>query len=189
MLRVMFLILVSFMTVSAWAAGAGEASLTDHDIQKIIYQAINVGMIIVGAVWFLAKPTRAFFIQRRTDFLAAAEKSQNIRKQAEEEREKIRQQLYKLESTAAESISRARAEAADLKGLLVREANALAEKIRKESETSAAIEVQKAKVSLRHQAIEEAAGLAEKQVSASVSSEDHARLNREFIKNIETVQP
>lgn len=193
MLRVLSALIIALLPALVFAASEGEhhgpAHLTDHDVQKIIYQAINVGAILIGLIYFLRKPIVEFFNQRRRDYQTAAARSQEIQRKAEEERKNIESQLIKLESTADESISRARAEAADLKANLINEAKLLSERLRKEAETTAIVEVAKAKAVLKEQTIEEAAKLAEKQVSTSVSADDHLRLNKEFIKNIETVQP
>lgn len=193
MLRIFSLLIMVLFPMFVFAAGGGEhhgeAHLTDHDKQKIVFQAINVGIILAGIIYFGAKPVRNFFNQRRADYLKAAEKSLELKKRAEEEKKNIQAQLTKLESTADESISRARAEAADLKNNLISEAKQLSERLRKEAESTAIVEVEKAKAVLRAQTIEESALLAEKQVATAVSTEDHARLNKEFIKNIETVQP
>lgn len=193
MIKALTTILVTVLPVLVFAASEGEhhgpAHLTDHDVQKIIYQAINVGAILIGLIYFLRKPTKEFFQQRRKDYLAAAQKSQDLQRAAEQERANIQAQLTKLENTADESISRARAEAADLKATLINEAKLLSERLRTEAQNTATIEVAKAKMALKEQTIEEAAQLAQKQVASSVSADDHARLNKEFIKNIETVQP
>lgn len=192
MLRIFSLLTMALFPMLVLAAGGahhGEAHLTEYDKQKIVYQAINVGIILAGLIYFGLKPIRNFFNQRRADYLKAAEKSLELKKRAEEEKKNIQAQLTKLENTADESISRARAEAADLKNNLVTEAKLLSERLRKEAETTAVLEVEKAKALLRVQTIEESAALAQKQVASAVSTEDHARLNKEFIKNIETVQP
>ena len=193
MTKVLTTILVTVLPVLVFAASEGEhhgpAHLTDHDVQKIIYQAINVGAILIGLIYFLRKPTKEFFLKRRQDYLAAAQKSEEIQRKAEDERKNIQAQLSKLENTAEESVSRARAEAADLKANLINEAKQLSERLRNEAQATAMIEVAKAKMALKEQTIEEAAQMAQKQVSSSVSADDHQRLNKEFIKNIETVQP
>lgn len=193
MSRILSLLFMLLFPILVFAAGGGEhggeAHLTDHDKHKIMFQAINVGIILAGILYFGTKPIKKVFLQRRADYLKAAEKSLELKKRAEEEKKNIQAQLTKLESTADESISRARAEAADLKANLINEAKQLSERLRKEAESTAIVEVAKAKALLRTQTIEEAATLAEKQVASAVSNEDHLRLNKEFIKNIETVQP
>lgn len=193
MSRTLSLLFMLLFPILVFAAGGGEhggeAHLTDHDKHKIMFQAINVGIILAGILYFGTKPIKKVFLQRRADYLKAAEKSLELKKRAEEEKKNIQAQLTKLESTADESISRARAEAADLKANLINEAKQLSERLRKEAESTAIVEVAKAKALLRTQTIEEAATLAEKQVASAVSNEDHLRLNKEFIKNIETVQP
>ena len=100
----------------------------------------------------------------------------------------IKVRLTKLASTAEESVTRARAEAADMKAQLISDAQALSSRIREEAMLSAKFEVEKAKNQLRAQMIKESIDLSRQQMSSKVSTEDHQRLQGEFITNIRGVQ-
>lgn len=188
-------VLLTFVMSSvALAAGGGghdahgPAHLDEATLQTIIYQAINVAVIVFGLIFFLRKPAKEFFANKHVAFVQAAEKAMAAQKKAEQERHEIEIQLAKLEQSRQESVSRAKAEAADLRNSLIAEANALSKRIHDESHAAAALEIEKAKVAIRQQMIEEATKLAQSQISGMVSNDDHARLNKEFIQNIEVVQ-
>lgn len=172
----------------AHGAAHGEAHLDEATLQTIIYQAINVGVIIVALVYFLRKPVKEFFANKHQTFVVAAERAQLAQKKAEDERRQIEIQLQRLEQTTQESVSRAKAEATDLRNSLVAEAQALSKRIQDEGHATAVLEVEKAKNALRIQMIDEATKLAQSEIGGAVSTDDHARLNKEFIQNIEVVQ-
>lgn len=183
------LLLVLFSGLMVWANEEhGPAELDEKTIRTIIYQAINIVAIFVGLYYFLREPIRQYFSQKHKSYVAAAEKAMTAQKMAEEERLKIQVQLSKLETTTHESLARARAEAADLRNNLVAEAQALSKRIHEETHNAAILEIEKAKNVLRQEMINEAISVAQNQIRSAVSSEDHARLNKEFIQNIEAAQ-
>ena len=139
-------------------------------------------------VYLLKAKVKKYFVDKKAEYVAAAEKSMSARKQAEEEHLQIKVQLNKLESTSDESISRAKAEAAEMKSQMLAEAQAISKRIREEAAATARLEVERAKVRLREELIAEAFVIAEAQMNSKVSKDDHARLQGEFINNIQAVQ-
>jgi F-type H+-transporting ATPase subunit b len=190
MLRTVPFLLLLLRAVSAMANEGGghhgEAELDEHTIHTIIYQCINVAMIAVGLVYFLRKPVREYFQGKHNSYVHAAEKAMAAQRRAEEERMHVEVQLAKLESTHQESIERAKAEAADLRNALIQEAREFSKRLQQETQAAAQLEIEKAKQALRQQIIQESFVLAQSQIKTAVSSEDHARLNKDFIQNIET---
>ena len=166
----------------------GPVVLDDATLKTIIYQCINVGALVIGLIYFLKTPVRQYFTEKKQSFMAAAEKAQAARKAAEYEHMQIKVQLTKLESTADETMSRARAEAADLRHQMMAEAEEMSKRIRHEGEITARVEVERAKAVLREQMIREAIHMAEQSMKEKVSREDHQRLQGDFISNIGTVQ-
>ena len=164
-----------------------DPGLTPEILKTVIYQAINVVLLFGGLVYFLKSAVQTFFKVKKSNFLAAAEKSKLARQAAEDEHLKIKVQLTKLESTADESISRAKADAAEMRKQLLVEAEALSRRIREEAASSAQLEVERAVNTLRTQLIRESVEATRIQLS-KVSSEDQSRLQGNFISNIEAVQ-
>lgn len=189
-MKKIFLTLVILLPVFAFAQehGAHAATLDGHAIKTIIYQFINIAILVGGLIYFLKDSVRAFFKEKREVYLAAAEKAQAARRAAEEEHMHIKVQLTKLESTAEETISRARAEAADMRNQMVAEAQAMSKRIKEDAEAASRLEVEKARATLRAQMIQEAGRMAEQSIKKEVSSDDHRRLQIDFIQNIEAVR-
>jgi F0F1-type ATP synthase membrane subunit b/b' len=187
--RILPLVLFAF-AASANEGGHGEhsAGLDEHTIKTIIYQAINVCALVAGLIYFLKVPVQKFFTEKKAEYVAAANRAQQARKLAEEEHLQIQIRLNKLESTADESVSRAKAEAAEMKNQLIHEASAISKRIREEAILAAKLEVEKAKHQLRDELIKEAFIQAKENLESKVSLEDHTRLQGEFINNIQAAQ-
>ena len=188
--RSLFVTLCLLASVAMAAEHGGEAhGLNEHTIHTIIFQAINVSLLFAGLVYFLRKPVKDFFKTKQQDFVATSQKALELKRVAELERADIQVKLSKLESTNDESLSRARAEAADMKKNMIAEAQALSKRIHEEAEVAAKLEVEKAKNRLRQQMIREAATIAGQQMKDKISGDDQKRLQSEFIDHIQAVTP
>lgn len=176
----------------AFSAGGehGEAhgGLTEATIKTIIYQVINVGLLLVGLVYFTRATIRTALESRKKAYLEATEKAQTALRKAEDERRELQEKMTKLEVTRRETIARAEAEAADLKKTIVEEAKQIAAGAKKEAEEATRIEVEKAKRQIREFMIEQARAAAEKQLKGGISQEDHQKLTGKFLSNIGTAQ-
>lgn len=180
------ILLTSVVALAASPGGHGGA----HGIpaKLVTYQTLNVLLLVGGLIYFLRTPLRKYFKEKRADFLSAAQKAETARKQAEEQRAQIQSRLSKLETTADESIQRAKAEAADMKKALVAEAEVLSKRIREEAQEAARLEVQKAKNELRMAIIQDSLGIARTQLATKVTAEDHKRLQSDFLSHIQEAQ-
>lgn len=167
------------------AAVFANEGLDEHTKQKIIYQAINVAILVAGCVYFLKSKIREMFAQRNSSFIQASQKAKNAIKAAENEHMELRVKLQKLESTAEDSIMRARAEAQEMKKNLILEAETISQRIRHEAQLAAELEVTKAKTMLRRKMIEDAVFHADKQIKSSITDDQHNKLQSEFVKNVE----
>lgn len=181
-----FVIFSSLAAMAAGGGGHGDA----HAIptRTIVYQTINVVLLVAGLIYFLRAPLKEYFSGKRALFLSAAQRAEAARKEAEEQRQQIQTKLSRLETTAEESVQRARAEAADMKRQLVAEAEALSKRIRDEAQEAARLEVLKAKSQIRETLMKEALDVARTQLQTRVTAEDHKRLQSDFLSHIQAVQ-
>lgn len=186
---VAILTILPFAALAAGNSHGGGHGIDDKTARTIMFQAINVVLLIGGLFYFLKDTVVSFFKDRHMGFVQAAEKAQAARKIAQDEHAQIKHQLTKLESTADESVSRAKAEAADLRNQLVTEAQELSKKIKLDAEAAAQLEIEKAKTALRNQMIKEASALAAESMKEKVTTDDHARLQADFIQNMGSVRP
>lgn len=186
-----YLIPLIVLTAAA-VTKASETTHGAHDLgqvpfKQILYQAINVLIIIVGLIYFLKDSVRKFFKDKKANYLSAAQKAETARRNAEQEHLQIQIRLSKLESSADESISRARAEAADMKKQLIADAETLSKRIRIEAEQAAQLEIERAKSQIREALIRESIKAAKTQFSSQVSNEDQLRLQSDFVSHLQAV--
>jgi F-type H+-transporting ATPase subunit b len=171
------------------ASGHDEHGGEIHVPKVVLYQAINVVLLFGGLIYFLKATVVKFYADRKAAYLAAAQKSQAAREEAEKQFVDIKHKLSQLESTTDESISRARAEAADMKHSLVKEAQEAAARIKHEAEQTAKLEVQKAQTHLREQLLKDSIAAAKAVLSKDIGSADHQKLQSEFVNKVQAVNP
>jgi F-type H+-transporting ATPase subunit b len=181
-------ILIASVLASAHEAG-GEPNLGPHELSTLKAQIFNVVLMFAGLVYFVRKPIKAFFAEKRTVFLEVAQKAQAAKEDAIRGRMEIEVRLSKLQSTTEESISRARAEAAELKNQLILEAQALSLRMRAEAQATAKHELERAKQNLRIQMISGAKQMAQAELEKKLTPEDQKRLEGEFITGLQEVRP
>lgn len=190
-MKKLFLFLLVFGTSAAFAAGGHG---TDHggpvEVPKVVlYQVINVLILFGGLFYFLKGAIVKFYAERKSGYLAAAEKSQASREQAEKQYLEIQHKLNQLQATQDDSVARAKAEAADMKQSLVKEAQEVAARIKREAEQTAKIEIQKAQTQLREQLLKDSLTAAKAVLSKDLGSADHQKLQNEFVNKVQAVNP
>jgi len=165
-----------------------EHGAVEIPVKLVTYQTINFVIMVAGLVYFLKDGVKKFFLEKKANYLNAAQKADAARKAAEDERMEIQAKLSKLESAADENLARARAEAMEMKKQLIAEADNMSRRIRDEAAHAAKFESERAKAQLREALIQESLEIARGQLSSKVTSDDHQRLQSEFLNNIQVVQ-
>ncbi|MGZ3802630.1 MAG: F0F1 ATP synthase subunit B family protein [Pseudobdellovibrionaceae bacterium] len=186
-----FLFLLVLGTSAALAAaGHGEHESGEIEIPKVVlYQVINVIILFGGLVYFLKGTVVKFYADRKAGYLAAARKSQSAREEAEKQFIDIKHKLDQLQNSEDENISRAKAEATDLKHSLIREAKEMAARIKEEAEQTAKIEIQKAQTHLREQLLKDSLEAAKAVLTKDIGTADHQKLQSEFVNKVQAVNP
>lgn len=183
--KLAFILLTLLVTAIASASsGHGEGGVP---VELVWHQTFNVVIMVGALVWFLRAPLKNHFKVRRAVFTEAAEKADLARKTAETEKSHMIAKLTKLESTAAESITRARAEAVDYKNELIREAHEVANRIKTDAEAAVKMELVKAKNEIRQEIINESIKATRAQLQSQVTTEDHDRLQSRFVDQLQVV--
>ncbi len=149
-------------------------------------QVFNVVVLLIGLVYFLAKPIRSHFQARQKDFLSVAEKAKATLKEAERSHLELTHKLEKLQSTADESVAKAELEAKAVKAGLLEEAKSLSQRIQNEARLAAEAELKRAKHELRIELLKVSINSTQEKLANSsiVTTEDHARLQNEFVTEL-----
>lgn len=150
----------------------------------VLHQAFNLTILISAIIYFTRSAIISHFKSRRETYLAEAEKTLRLKKEAEAKLKDIEQRLLLLEKTKNDSIAKAHEDAAALRKRLVLEAEETAQRVRKEAGSAAAAEVQRAKQKLLEKmsrtALEEAQGILKKDISGA----DQGRLQESLLQQI-----
>lgn len=156
--------------------------------KSVLYQAINITILIVALIYFTKNEIVNYFSTRKSSYLQAAQKAAFAREQAEKEFEDLKNKIASLDKTREEQLGKAKAHADDLKNQIVDEANQVTVRIRAEAELTVKLEVQRAQKELRHQLLSDSVAAAHTVLSKDIGSADHQKLQKEFINHIEVVR-
>ncbi|MFM6929926.1 MAG: ATP synthase F0 subunit B [Bdellovibrio sp.] len=162
----------------------------EHAIEipkSVMFQAINVAILVVGLIYFTKDGIVSFFGGRKAAYLEAAQKSAFAREQAEREFVDIKAKLANLDSTRAEQVAKAKAHAQDLKNQIIDEANHVSKRIKEEAELTAKLEVQRAQKELREQLLTDSVDAARIVLTKDIGASDQQKLQKEFINHIAEV--
>ncbi|HRK06342.1 MAG TPA: ATP synthase F0 subunit B [Pseudobdellovibrionaceae bacterium] len=173
------------LALTAFAAGSG-----DHHggIPTVLWlQVVNFVLYVGLLVYLLRKPVRSFFEGRVENYNSALKRAEAQKREAETKRREIQERLTRLESTSAQSIAEARAEAEALRQRVLVEAKELSEKLRAEAQRTAQIELERAKFALRQEMLSQSVQLASKILADKIQEPDQKRLQSEFVEKIQVV--
>ncbi len=175
----------------AWAAESGHLSAHDaHAIpwNSILVQTINFVLLFGLLIFFLRKTVKSHFINRAETYRDLVTKAESAKVEAEKSKTEIQSKLRRLELSATEGLDQARAQAAELKTKLVREANELAAKLSKDAERSAQVEIDRAKAELRAELLSQALETSRKNLGANLGTAEQKQLENEFAEKIQVVR-
>lgn len=174
---------------AARAAEHGEEHAAGIPTHTVLWQCFNLFFVILILYFILRKSLPEIFHQRQAGYVASAKKADEAKLEAEKQFLDVKHKLQHLTDSYDESVSRAQAEAADLRKQLISEAQDQARRIKDEAEVTIKIEAQKAQRELHDTFVKESIGMARSALSKDIASTDHQKLQTDFTKNIEAVHP
>jgi F-type H+-transporting ATPase subunit b len=190
--KILICFLIATLNVSALyaAEGHGSSHANAHEgvPMVVLYQAINVGLIVVGLFYFLRHKAGAFFAAKREEYIAAQDRAKSALTQAEHEHHDVHTKLIKLETTKQETLMRAKADAVELRRQLMIDAELIIKRVKEEAALAAKLEIERAKAELRNQLMNDAIAVATKEISNKSTNEDQLRLQQNFINKVQVVQ-
>lgn len=177
-------IIILLAPAAVFAAG-GHGHHEEGVPKVVIYQLINIIILIGGLIYFTKDGIVEFFSTRKAAYLEAAQKSAFAREQAEKEFVEIKNKIQNIEATREEALKKAQQHANDLKKQIMDEANEVTKRIREEAELTAKLEVQRAQKELRTQLLKDSVDAARIVLTKDLSSADQAKLQKDFVQNVE----
>lgn len=187
---------VSLVSVATLAsAGSGGHGNESIPLDKIGWQAANLGILLVAIFFFIKKSIIEAFKNRQKNYLEKFEKTQGALKNAELILAEIKAKLANLEAGEKNSIESAQREAEILKAQIIAEAVVAAAKIKKDVELTINNELNSAKVAITRAILNQAVvatakTLGEKNQTGAASQTTQSTTQQEaaFLKQIEQVR-
>jgi len=177
-----FLLLVT----CGWAAASGGEGHADSGVllKDFLYRVLNFA-VVVGILWyFLRKPLKNGLAGRSKDIEKTLAEAKKAKEEAEAKFAEYDRKLTQATEEIAEISAAIRRDGELEKQKIIENARILAEKIEKDAEAAADIEVAKAKEQLQKEAVQLAVALAEDLLKKNFTKEDDARLIDEYLKKV-----
>lgn len=187
LVRFDIIVAILFMSLSASAAGGGHHGDDHIPFQAIAFQAINLGILLLALFFLIRKSVVEAFANRRQEYLNKSEQTKSALKEAEAALAGIKQKLATLEGGEAKALESAQHEANLMKSGLIRDAEASAEKIKKDGQMVIANELSKARQEINNAILTQAMAAAKQTLSAEGQAAGAHRENA-FIQQLEQVK-
>lgn len=188
MTRTLSVAAVAALQLFAGVALAAEGGHGNGIPKVVVYQAINFILFAVILFLLLKNKVVGHFTQRRNEYLAAARKYEHAKREAEHKIADLKARMNKLDATAADSVQKAKAEAAQLQNKIVADAQATSQKLQQETKRTLDAEVARAVQELREEVLAQATKAARDLMQQQIKEQDQQRLQQEFVEKIRVVQ-
>lgn len=173
-----------FILLPAISIASSEAHHSEGIPKVVIYQFINVAILVAGIIYFAKDGVVAFFADRKAAYLAAAEKSAQAREAAEKNFAELNLKLSQLNSSREDAIKRARENASEMKQQIISEAALVSKRISDEARLTAKLEIERAQRELRNQLLKDSIEAAKMVLSKDINAADHEKLQKDFASQV-----
>ncbi len=149
-------------------AAAGGAQDDNYiPLEKIGWQAANLGILLLIIFFGIRKSIVESFEKRRQDFLDQSEKTKAALTAAENELKDIKSRMATLESGETKAMENAKHEANLMKANMIKDAEALALKMKTDAELSIQAELSRARNEINAIILNEAVSSAKQKLTAT----------------------
>jgi len=167
-------------SVSAQAASGWD----DHATTTMYFQILNITVLFGALIYFLKDSAREHFKTRALSYHAEAIKAQNMLKEAQNKLDQLQSELTKIETTWATSLSRAHADAVELRNQLNQQAQEATKRMILDAQRAIQAEQNGQYRGFIADLIKIATVQVEQRLKTQLSEEDHKRLQKNFGKSV-----
>ncbi|PLX94222.1 MAG: ATPase [Desulfuromonas sp.] len=180
------LALLALTATVAYASGGGEGHHADSGalLKDFLYRCFNFAVTFGILAYFVTKPIRNGLAGRREGVAKALEAAQKAKDEAEAKFAEYDRKLADAAKEIEEVYAEIRREGELEKERILANARDMAEKVRREAESSAEQEIARARVELRREASKMAIVIAEGLLKENTTADDHARLVGEYMNKV-----
>lgn len=188
-MKMLIAIVLALLPSVVFAATAehGGAHHVEGIPKVVIYQVINVVLLFAGIFYYTKDAAIQFFVERRSTYVSAAKKSAIAREEAEKQFMDIKNKITHLAEGEANALAQAKAHAEEIKAQILAESKEISARVRSEAILTAQLETKKAQKELREQLMKDSVEAARMVLTKDIGSNDHQKLQGDFVKSIEAV--
>jgi len=150
----------------------------------LLMRLVNFLLLAALLYYFLRKPIKNFLVQRQQGVREALEEAQRAAKEAEARYKEMEKKLAQAHKEMEELKNMIIEQGKQEKERILARAHKEAERIIKQAELAAEQELKKAYSSIRLEAVEMAAAIAEAILKDKIDSKDHKRLIEQYVENV-----
>lgn len=165
---------------------AAEGNHFDWTI--LIKNAVNLLLLLLILGYFLKRPVKNFFVERRALIAGKIEDAREKIKAAREEFETYSSKLADIDKDIESLKESIRRESAIERNEILKQAEIAVERIGEEARETIRIESEKAKNEIREEVVALAVEMAEKAVKQNLTASDGKRFLEEFVQSTEGEQ-
>jgi F-type H+-transporting ATPase subunit b len=166
------------------SGGHGEEAASPFTPWVLLWRVINTICLVGLLIYFLTKPLKNFFVERKAQIHKDLDEANALRARAEEELKEYEKKLAGMEN----ELEKMRAELKKLGAVesdkVVANAERMSQAMVEAAKLAADQEVRKAKAALKTEAAELAVELAEALVREKMNEGDHERLVAEYLDKV-----
>ena len=182
--QIVTLLLVCLAAGVAQASGEEHASEGDA-LKDMMFQALNLALLLAVLIYYGRKPIAEFFGTRRDGIASELSEAADLLSQAEQRNAELQRRLVDLDSEVEGIREEAGRRAEEEAERILDDARASAERIRRDAQAAVAQELRRAQSKLRDEAADLAMEMAAQKLGEQVGEADRDRLVDEFITRVE----
>ncbi len=152
------------------------------------WQVFNLGLLLGALIFFLRKAVPAFFKNRQDQFEILFLQSSKLKDLAEAKLRDYEEKITALDRGRAETLTRAQADAVDLRKKIVADAEESAKRIQTEAATQINSELVRAQAAIRNNLVDQMQKIARDILEKDTAQQDHTRLQENFFNQIQAQQ-
>lgn len=172
------------LVFAAAAGGGAPANPVSFDVWTLIWQSLNV-LIVMGVLYFLLFKPVAGIMKRREEFVEESlSHAASARKEAEELLAQYKAQVNEAKAEAERILEKAAQEAEEYGRKVRAEADAEAQAMIERAKADIEAEREKALAAIRDEVATLAVLAAGKVIGRAIAKEDHERLIQDFVAKV-----
>jgi len=161
-----------------------SGSISAEEIARIVgVQALNFFAFVGILAYFLRKKIKAYYSQRQSDFVAALEKAESVKREAELKRQGIQVKIEKIESGYDATMKKAAEKAEQNRIEIIEDAKRNAVSLKTEAENTSKTQVRDAVNNLKADLLDTSVASAEAAIQSKMQRQDHENIQDHLVKS------